>query len=72
MSSLVVWCMITVAVDSDTIPFFVETAVKGRVVNSNSLYYFVDFSEYAKKRKYMGEWSESRMVFKDNCVEDKK
>lgn len=69
----VVWCMMTVSVlcGIEDVPCVTETTVKGKIVNNGELYIRVDFSEYAKKQKYLGDWSEPKLVKKDLCIEDK-
>lgn len=48
-----------------------ETAVKGEVLSQTSKTYMIDASEYAKKQKYVGDWS-IKLVDKDLCVPEKK
>lgn len=68
---MIVWCLMTVAINVSGIPMFADTAVKGKRLNENPLMYKVDFSEYAKKQGYLGDWSEPRFVESDKCVEAK-
>jgi hypothetical protein len=49
----------------------VETAVKGRVITKGELYHRIDFSEYAKKQKYLGDWDAPKLIRAELCVEEK-
>lgn len=60
MISLIVWCMITVTMDGDE----VETAALGKVVSRNT----VDFSEYARKQGYQGDYSKVKVTEK-SCID---
>jgi hypothetical protein len=68
MINTIVWCMLTITLNGEV----VETAVKGKVkAYQNPDILFVDFSEYAKKQQYEGNWTELKEVNKDICIEDK-
>ena len=71
MTNSIVWCMMTVALNcglGEKAPCLAETAVKGRLIQSTIEWYLVDFSEYAKKQKYQGNWSEIKMIDPDKCI----
>lgn len=71
---MILWCTLHVFLvcgTGDTV-CSVETAVKGKVVDESVMFkYKIDFSEYAKKQKYIGNYSEVT-VDRDNCIKDKK
>lgn len=70
--SSVVWCMLLVTINCGiTETCDVETAVKGKIVTNGELYHRIDFSEYAKKQKYLGDWSEPKLVKAELCTEKK-
>lgn len=70
---MLMWCTLHVFILCATNTVCsVETAVKGKVVNQQDFGYInLDFSEYAKKQKYVGNYS-NVFVRKDNCIEDEK
>jgi hypothetical protein len=61
MLSLIVWCMISVTKDGEQ----VETAALGKVVGSKT----VDFSEYARKQGYEGDYSKVK-VSEQSCIDE--
>lgn len=65
--------MISVAIASSdpNMVWFADTAVQGKVIGEGTKMYQMDFSEYAKKQKYVGDYS-NRMVDKDTCIKEKK
>lgn len=70
---MIVWCMLFITLNCSSPEFGVcegNTAVRGKVIKTEPDFYFVDFSEYAKKQKYLGDWSAPRLVEKDTCVKD--
>lgn len=72
MTSVVVWCLISVVIKSgEGIPFYVETAAKGTLVREVGESYVVDFSKYATEKKYVGTYDEF-VVKKDACTPEKK
>jgi hypothetical protein len=64
--------MMVVVIDCGGVNCMVDTAVKGKVLNKTSELYLVDFSDYAKKQGYIGDWSEPKPVDEEKCIEDKK
>ena len=67
---MIVWCTVFVVIIGHGLPFQAETAAKGVVKHETGTHYVVDFSEYAKKQNYSGDYS-NYTVNKDNCLEDK-
>lgn len=63
---IVVWCTLSVVIGG----FFHETAAKGKVKQETGISYLVDFSDYAKKQGYEGDYS-NYTVKKENCLEEK-
>jgi hypothetical protein len=67
---MIVWCTIIVTLgtgwDSET----VWTAAKGKVLAETGTDYAIDFSEYATKQKYQGDYS-NKLVDKEKCMESK-
>jgi hypothetical protein len=58
----IVWCIITVTLHTfgaDTEQH--DTAAKGRVTKVEKEYLQVDFSEYAKKQRYIGNYNSVRV-----------
>lgn len=70
---LIVWCTINVVIIciGTSVTCISETAAKGKVISENEQQYLVDFSEYAIKQEYQGDYSH-RFINKDNCVKDEK
>lgn len=69
-----VWCMLMISLTDDctkTSCSIQETAVRGIVIQETTESYLIDFSEYAKKQGYIGNWSMLRTVSKNVCVEGK-
>lgn len=75
MTSVVVWCLITVTIECfgpGQNPVCInETAAKGTLVREVGDSYQVDFSEYAKSKNYVGDYTET-VVSKDACTPEKK
>jgi hypothetical protein len=67
---MIVWCMITVILGSGFNAEKLETAAKGKILAETGKHYLVDFSEYATKRKYIGDYS-NKLIDKDQCMESK-
>ena len=63
---MVLTCMIAVILGGEV----VDTAATGKVKEDNVHTYVMDFSEYAKKQGYEGEYRYV-IVDKDNCIEAK-
>jgi len=66
---MIVWCSIMVMINYGGIPFSAETAAKGKIKTQSYELYVVDFSEYAKMKQYVGDYS-ALIVKKDKCVKD--
>lgn len=66
---MTVWCtiIVTLGVTSGLMPDDFETAAKGKVLQETGSHYLVDFSEYAKKQKYIGNYN-NKLVDKDKCL----
>lgn len=69
---MLVWCTMIVTTVNCLLcnAESVETAVQGKIISENDHSYLVDFSEYAKKHEYEGDYSH-RIVEKFNCVKEK-
>lgn len=65
---MVVWCMLIISISEGGETVQAETALKGRVIKKEDPLYFVDFSEYALEKGYLGKWDKPVEVNKDNCV----
>lgn len=61
-----VWCLMLVLQDHSLF----ETSVRGKVMLTNTEFYLVDFSTYAKKQGYE-ELENPKMIDKNKCMEDK-
>lgn len=69
---MILWCLVSVVIKSgDGIPFYVDTAAKGKLIREIGDSYQVDFSEYAKTKNYVGDYTET-IVEKDKCTPEKK
>lgn len=71
---MTVWCSIFVLIhcvnfNDNSARCLHETAAKGYVIGEMPTQYMVDFSEYAKKQGYVGDYS-GKMINKDNCVKN--
>ena len=65
---MIVWCMLLITISEGGETFKTETAVKGKVIKQEKGFYFIDFSEYALEKGYLGNWDRPIEVNKDNCV----
>lgn len=62
---MLLWCLVSIMLDGSQ----VETSVKGKMMHEAESFYILDFSEYAKKQGYEGDYS-SFTVNKDYCTKD--
>lgn len=65
-------CLIAVTVmapltNKISVPVITNTQVKGHILQEDEEMYLVDFSQEAKKKKYIGDYKE-HMVHKSMCV----
>lgn len=63
------WCMIQIVFNVGNINFIQNEPVLGNILvdDKSSNYYLMDFSEQAKKEKYIGDYSQI-LVKKESCV----
>lgn len=67
ITGMMVWCFLTVTTDTNEV---VTTAVKGRVTKASSDSVYIDFSEYARKQRYIGLYYDVKLTETD-CIEEK-
>jgi hypothetical protein len=68
---MVIWCYLIVSFEClKGAPCTSETAVRGLVIGHTPSTYLVDFSEYASKKGYLGNWDEFKTVNADKCIKD--
>jgi hypothetical protein len=62
---LIVWCFLQIqySIDGE----FYATAAQGRVLQEKTSHYVVDFSKYAKSKRYLGKY-DNIVVDKDMCT----
>lgn len=63
------WCMIQIVFNVNGINFIQNEPVLGKLLVNDKVseYYLMDFSEQAKKEKYIGDYSQI-LVKKESCV----
>lgn len=62
-----VLCMMALATCGQ-LRFIVDVKLEGKIKNSNSKYYLVDFSKSAKGKEYCSDLSEPVFVEKEKCM----
>jgi hypothetical protein len=71
MTSVIVWCYLTLSLKQFPELGGVETALRGRVIEEQEEHYLVDFSKYAREQEYNGNFYLIK-VEKYKCLGDNK
>lgn len=67
---MIYWCFLLVMINENGTPTEVETAVKGRLMTRQNNTLFINFSEYANQKGYLGNWEFAKKVKDENCIRD--
>lgn len=66
---MIVWCTLVLSLSQFPEMGGVETALRGKVLKVQDDQLLVDFSEYAKSKDYVGNFSR-RFVKEDDCIKE--
>lgn len=71
---LTVWCTMMVYLSEPhygSQELLSETVMQGKLLEEKNEILRIDFSDYAKKMSYNGNWSQARYVNKEECIYEK-